>query len=124
MDERKSFLIRIDGALLNEVRRWADDELRSLNGQIEFILRQALKDRGRSKKPQNETETALYYKECSAVSESDYRPDTVLPPNLDLNWWTFPIKCDLQPGAYIVDTSWTFHVMFFERTVRAVSNVF
>jgi len=76
------------------------------------------------KRAQNETETALYYKECSAVSESDYRPETVLPPNLDLNWWTFPIKCDLQPGAYIVDTSWTFHVMFFERTVRAVSNVF
>jgi hypothetical protein len=56
MDERKSFLIRIDGALLNEVRRWADDELRSLNGQIEFILRQALKDRGRLKKSYNEPE--------------------------------------------------------------------
>jgi len=56
MDERKSFLIRIDGALLNEVRRWADDELRSLNGQIEFILRQALKDRGRLKKSHNEPE--------------------------------------------------------------------
>ena len=50
MEERKSFLIRIDGALLNEVRRWADDELRSLNGQIEFILRQALKEHGRAKK--------------------------------------------------------------------------
>ena len=57
MDERKSFLIRIDGALLNEVRRWADDELRSLNGQIEFILRQALKDRGRLKKSHKEPET-------------------------------------------------------------------
>jgi hypothetical protein len=57
MDERKSFLIRIDGALLNEVRRWADDELRSLNGQIEFILRQALKDRGRLKKSHNEPES-------------------------------------------------------------------
>ena len=56
MDERKSFLIRVDGALLNEVRRWADDELRSLNGQIEFILRQALKDRGRLKKSPGEPE--------------------------------------------------------------------
>ena len=56
MEERKSFLIRIDGALLNEVRRWADDELRSLNGQIEFILRQALKDRGRLKKSHAEPE--------------------------------------------------------------------
>ena len=54
MDERKSFLIRIDGTLLNEVRRWADDELRSLNGQIEFILRQALKERGRGKKSREE----------------------------------------------------------------------
>ena len=58
MDERKSFLIRIDGALLNEVRHWADDELRSLNGQIEFILRKALKDRGRLKKSQKEPETS------------------------------------------------------------------
>jgi hypothetical protein len=57
MDERKSFLIRVDGALLNEVRRWADDELRSLNGQIEFILRQALKDRGRLKKTSPESES-------------------------------------------------------------------
>jgi len=56
MDERKSFLIRIDAALLNDVRRWADDELRSLNGQIEFILRQALQDRGRLKKGRPETE--------------------------------------------------------------------
>ena len=50
MDERKSFLLRIDAALLNEVRRWADDDLRSLNGQIEFLLRKALQDRGRLKK--------------------------------------------------------------------------
>ncbi|MEO8127970.1 MAG: hypothetical protein ABJF23_19580 [Bryobacteraceae bacterium] len=54
MDERKSFLIRIDGALLNEVRRWADDDLRSLNGQIEFILRQALREKGRLKKSHTE----------------------------------------------------------------------
>jgi hypothetical protein len=57
MDERKSFLIRIDGALLSEVRRWADDELRSLNGQIEFILRQALKEQGRLRKPGQESAT-------------------------------------------------------------------
>ena len=57
MDERKSFLIRVDGGLLNEVRRWADDELRSLNGQIEFILRQALKERGRVKKSPEEPES-------------------------------------------------------------------
>ncbi|MEN6603817.1 MAG: Arc family DNA-binding protein [Bryobacteraceae bacterium] len=47
MAERKSFLLRIDERVLDEVRRWADDELRSLNGQIEFILREALRARGR-----------------------------------------------------------------------------
>jgi hypothetical protein len=44
---RKPFLLRIDDKILEEVRRMADDELRSLNGQIEYLLRMALKDRGR-----------------------------------------------------------------------------
>jgi hypothetical protein len=39
---RKAFLLRIDPAVLAEVQRWADEDLRSLNGQIEFLLRQAL----------------------------------------------------------------------------------
>jgi hypothetical protein len=42
MPERKSFLLRIDGDVLDAVRRWADDDLRSLNGQIEFLLRASL----------------------------------------------------------------------------------
>ena len=50
MAERKSFLIRIDRAVLDQVQRWADAELRSLNGQIEFILRKALQQEGRLKK--------------------------------------------------------------------------
>ena len=45
---RKSFLLRVDPALLDAVQRWADDDLRSLNGQIEFLLRQALRAAGRS----------------------------------------------------------------------------
>lgn len=49
MEERKSFLLRIDARTLDAVRRWADDDLRSLNGQIEFLLRRALKERGRLK---------------------------------------------------------------------------
>ena len=49
MAERKSFLLRVDGDVLEAVRCWADDELRSLNGQIEFVLRQALRERGRLK---------------------------------------------------------------------------
>ena len=49
MAERKSFLLRIDPDLLNAVQQWADDDLRSLNGQIEFLLRKALLDSGRWK---------------------------------------------------------------------------
>jgi hypothetical protein len=45
--DRDAFLIRIDPETLAAVRRWADDELRSVNGQIEFLLRRALRDAGR-----------------------------------------------------------------------------
>ena len=49
MAERKSFLIRIDPKVLEQLQRWADDDLRSLNGQIEFLLRKSLRDAGRDK---------------------------------------------------------------------------
>ncbi len=42
MAERKPFLLRIDKDVLDAVQRWADDDLRSLNAQIEFLLRRAL----------------------------------------------------------------------------------
>lgn len=44
---RKAFLLRIDPTVLDAVQRWADDDLRSLNGQIEFLLRRALQESGR-----------------------------------------------------------------------------
>ena len=47
MADRKPFLLRIDREVLEAVQRWADDDLRSLNGHIEFLLRRALKERGR-----------------------------------------------------------------------------
>jgi len=47
--DRKPFLLRIDREVLQAVQRWADDDLRSLNGQIEFMLRRALKEAGRDK---------------------------------------------------------------------------
>ena len=47
MAERKPFLIRVDRDVLDAVQRWANDDLRSLNGHIEFLLRRALKDAGR-----------------------------------------------------------------------------
>ena len=49
MADRRSFLLRIDATVLEAVQRWADDDLRSLNGQIEFMLRRILKDAGRLK---------------------------------------------------------------------------
>jgi hypothetical protein len=49
MAERKTFLLRLDAEDFEEVRRWAADEFRSLNGQIEFLLRQALIRRRGSK---------------------------------------------------------------------------
>jgi hypothetical protein len=51
MAERKSFLIRVDREVLDAVQRWANDDLRSLNGQIEFLLRRALRDTGRVSPP-------------------------------------------------------------------------
>jgi hypothetical protein len=44
MAERKAFPLRIDPAIHEALQRWADDELRSLNAQIEFVLRRALLD--------------------------------------------------------------------------------
>ena len=49
MAERKPFLLRIDREVLDAVQRWADDDLRSLNGQIEFLLRRMLQEAGRTK---------------------------------------------------------------------------
>jgi hypothetical protein len=44
-DERKSFLLRLDPLLWKDVERWAADELRSVNGQVEFLLREAVRRR-------------------------------------------------------------------------------
>ena len=48
MPERKPFLLRIDSAVLEGVQRWANDDLRSLNAQIEYVLREALRKAGRT----------------------------------------------------------------------------
>ena len=55
--QRKAFLLRVDPALLEAIQRWADDDLRSLNGQIEFLLRKALGEAGRVR-PQPNDRTA------------------------------------------------------------------
>lgn len=49
MAERKAFLLRLDPRIHAAVKRWADDDLRSVNAQIEFLLRKALAQAGRGK---------------------------------------------------------------------------
>ena len=50
MAEKKPFLLRVDRELLDAVQRWANSDLRSVNGQIEYLLRDALKRAGRASK--------------------------------------------------------------------------
>ncbi len=55
MPSRKAFALRIDEKTLSAMQRWANDDLRSLNAQIEFVLREALRKSGRlPKKPTGE----------------------------------------------------------------------
>jgi hypothetical protein len=48
-ETRKAFLLRIDPALFRELEAWASDEFRSVNGQIEYLLREAVRARGRGR---------------------------------------------------------------------------
>lgn len=54
MSEKKAYPLRINAQVLEAVQHWADDELRSLNAQIEYVLRDALRKNGRLKQPNNE----------------------------------------------------------------------
>ena len=56
MAERKSFLLRMDPALWADLEAWAQDELRSVNGQIEYILKQAVQKRRGTGQPSRKSE--------------------------------------------------------------------
>ncbi|OFW62020.1 MAG: hypothetical protein A2133_09245 [Actinobacteria bacterium RBG_16_64_13] len=56
MAERKQFLLRIDPQLWADLEAWAADELRSVNGQIEYVLREAVRTRRRSHQKGTEDE--------------------------------------------------------------------
>jgi hypothetical protein len=58
MADRRSFLLRIDREVLDDMQRWANDELRSLNGQIEYVLRRALKEARRSPRREEPNESS------------------------------------------------------------------
>ena len=49
-EARKAFLLRIDPGLFAELEKWAADEFRSVNGQIEYLLREAVRGRRRSRR--------------------------------------------------------------------------
>ena len=51
MAEKKAYPLRINAEVLDAVQHWADDELRSVNAQIEYLLREALRKNGRLKSP-------------------------------------------------------------------------
>jgi len=57
MSTRKAFALRIDEKILEATQRWANDDLRSLNAQIEFVLRESLRKQGRLPKPDGKTKT-------------------------------------------------------------------
>lgn len=60
MGDRKPFLLRIDRDVLDALQRWADDDLRSLNAQIEFVLRRSLKDAGRLREEGSKTKNVKH----------------------------------------------------------------
>lgn len=49
MAEKKAFVLRIHPDTLKELQKWADDEFRSVNGQIEYLLQKALSENGKTK---------------------------------------------------------------------------
>ena len=53
MPNKKQILLRLDPETHDALKRWADDELRSVNSQIEYVLREALRDSGRIPKKKN-----------------------------------------------------------------------
>ena len=57
MSEKKAYPLRINTAILDAMQRWADDDLRSLNAQIEYVLREALRRSGRVKPVSEEPES-------------------------------------------------------------------
>lgn len=73
MTKKKSFALRVQPELLDALQRWADDELRSLNSQIEFVLREALLKSGRIKL------TSRVVTEIELLDSAGQQPDEAEP---------------------------------------------
>jgi len=57
MAEKKAFILRMNPQILKDLQKWADDEFRSVNGQIEYLLQSALIESGRSKSREQKPES-------------------------------------------------------------------
>lgn len=71
MAAKKSFPLRINPEVLAAMQRWSDDELRSVNAQIEYVLRKALVDSGRVK---------LIQKVVTVVEDTNRDEQCLIPP--------------------------------------------
>lgn len=64
MPDKKSYPLRISAPVLDAMKRWSDDELRSLNAQIEYVLRDALRKKGRiGRQDQNQNQDQGHHKD-------------------------------------------------------------
>lgn len=63
--ENKSFVLRVDAATMEALEQWADDEFRSINGQLQWIIADALRRSGRLKK------SAAAAADATAVADAD-----------------------------------------------------
>ncbi|MFA8433473.1 MAG: Arc family DNA-binding protein [Marinifilaceae bacterium] len=63
MTKKKSFVLRLDPEMYKSLEKWANDEFRSVNGQVEWILHRALKEAGRLKKRRDAGEEEKLEKE-------------------------------------------------------------
>jgi len=57
MAKRDAFLVRMDPAIIEALKKWAAEELRSVNGQVEYVIRDALRKEGRLPKPKPDPDT-------------------------------------------------------------------
>ena len=83
MAERKPFLLRLPRDLMDDLERWAKDELRSVNGQLEYLLRDAVRRAGRRKDVKEELESILRdeVRKHGIRKDADDNPSSRDPPS-------------------------------------------
>ena len=72
MDDKKKFLLRIDASIFTSLEKWAADDLRSVNAQIEFLLTAAVRKAGRKRAEQESEEGVDGVKQAPAPQEDEH----------------------------------------------------